>query len=218
MEKVLTLEDIREKLKNYLLSTELPGQNAQFKMAPAIRIKELESLDVEKLSPPRESAVLILIYPHDKLNIVLIQRSGYDGVHSSQISFPGGKRETTDLDLQETAVRETYEEVGINTKNIEIIGKLTSLYIPPSNFMVYPYIGILNEEPNFKPDIREVHRIIELPLYALLTEEIKGEAEITTSYAEFSDVPCYKYDNAVIWGATAMIISELEYILKDILQ
>jgi 8-oxo-dGTP pyrophosphatase MutT (NUDIX family) len=198
----------------HLIPVELPATFAHIKMAPKERIKELQNLDF-KAKNPRIAAVMMLFYPkNDKTHLVLIVRNAYNGVHSSQIAFPGGKYEITDADFEETALRETHEEVGVFPDKIEIIKHFTPMYIPPSNFLVHPFLGIAKEELAFFPDIREVASIIELPLSVFLDDEIIIEATLSTSYAANVSVPAFNIQNHVVWGATAMILSELRDVLK----
>lgn len=155
------------------LSKELPGEEAQFSMAPIAR-KRIAEVSKEKYNP-KQSAVLILLFPEgESIHTVLIQRPEYEGVHSGQVAFPGGKFEESDLELQHTALREAKEEVGIHPPDIQIIGSLTELYITPSNFLVKPFIGILNSKPNFMKDEREVQKLFRLICLALM---IKIELE-----------------------------------------
>ncbi|MGE6355585.1 NUDIX hydrolase [Flavobacterium sp. NPDC079362] len=197
-----------------LIPVELPAVAAHIKMAPKERIEALKNLDL-KIENPRIAAVMMLFYPKDgKAHLVLIVRNAYNGVHSSQIAFPGGKYETTDADYEETALRETHEEVGVPPEKIKVIKHFTPMYIPPSNFLVHPYLGISKEELSFYPDIREVADIIELPLSVFLDDEIIVEATLSTSYANNILVPAFNIKNHIVWGATAMILSELRDVLK----
>ena len=123
---------------------ELPGEEAQFSMAPFSR-ERIREIPKQNYSP-KLSAVLILLFPHNNsINTVLIQRPEYAGIHSGQIAFPGGKFEDDDIELSRTALRETSEEIGIITENIEIIGSLTDIYITPSNFLVRPFVASVHE-------------------------------------------------------------------------
>ncbi|GAA6768533.1 hypothetical protein AAFH68_44890 [Flavobacterium sp. CGRL1] len=158
---------------------------------------------------------MMLFYPkNEKTHLILIVRNAYNGVHSSQIAFPGGKYEITDRDYQETALRETSEEIGVLSEKIEIIKHFTPMYIPPSNFLVHPYLGIAKEELSFYPDAREVASIIELPLSVFLDDEIMIETTLSTSYGNDILVPAFYIQNHIVWGATAMILSELRDVLK----
>jgi len=191
----------------------LPGEDAQFKMAPVTRANMMrQKVDLEEA---RKAAVLILLYPDTSIMTVLIQRQDYDGIHSNQISFPGGQYEETDESLQHTAVRETCEEIGVRQEDIKIIGNLTKLYIPPSNFYVLPVIGYINNRPAFKPDIQEVKKVITVPIDQLSNDDMLQERSIQTSYQKRIDVPCFMLDGHIVWGATAMIISELIALLKS---
>lgn len=191
----------------------LPGLEAQNKMAA--RVRELPSVipDNAKLS-----AVLALLFPKkDILNLLLIKRVDDGKPHSGQISFPGGRKDTTDATLTDTALRETYEEVGISATSIDVIGALTSLYIPVSYSLVHPFLGFLPQEPKYMLSINEVQYTIEVPLHELFAPEKKIVTHITP--AAFPDItlkaPAYKWDEEhLIWGATAMIISELEVLLN----
>lgn len=193
----------------------LPGENAQFKMEPLTRAKEIHRIRPE--IKPKESSVLILFYEkNSELFTVFMKRTSYNGVHSGQISFPGGKFENFDHSLIATAFREANEEVGINEEEIKHIGELSYLYIPPSNFNVLPVLAYTHKRPNFVIDSKEVERLIEVPISLLINPEIIQNKEIKTRFNKRIKVPCYFIDNEIIWGATAMIISELNELLKDI--
>ena len=197
-----------------LIPIELPAELAHMKMAPKERLEALKNINLETKNP-RIAAVMMLLYPKkDKTHLVLIVRNAYNGVHSSQIAFPGGKYENTDLDFRETALRETHEEIGVAPEKIDVIKDFTPMYIPPSNFLVHPFLGISDEELSFYPDIREVAAIIELPLSVFLSDEIIIEATLSTSYANDVLVPAFNIQNHIVWGATAMILSELRDVLK----
>ena len=179
-------------------------------MAPKNRLEELSTFNIP---PPlaRKSAVLILLFPdHGKLKTVLIKRSEYDGVHSGQISFPGGKFENTDSTFEETALRETNEEIGVEPYNIEIIGQLTDFYIPPSNFLVKVFVGYSSKKPEYIPDRKEVQSIVEVDIDEFFDINNIAEKEFySTSRKTAVFAPCYLVNGLEIWGATAMILSEL---------
>jgi 8-oxo-dGTP pyrophosphatase MutT (NUDIX family) len=158
-----------------------------------------------------------LFYPKNgRTHLVLIVRNSYQGVHSAQIAFPGGKYEPRDQIFENTALRETHEEIGIPPSSIEIKKAFTRLYIQPSNFMVYPFLGICKEEIVFIPDNNEVADIIELPLSVFLGDDIIVSVKITTSYAENIMVPAFKIKEHIVWGATAMMLNELKEVLKKV--
>ena len=198
--------DQKSKLKQITLS----GNEAHSFLAPPQRMKLLNSSFKIKTTP-KKAAVLIHLYPdeNDSLHFVLIQRNSYVGVHSGQISFPGGKPETEDANLWDTALRESSEEVGLNGIEIHKLRSLTEVFIPPSNFLVSPFVSYSFEKPHFVREIKEVDLILEIPLGMLLGHEQVLYKNLTTNYVEEFEVPCYVFNEKVVWGATAMILSEL---------
>lgn len=203
-------------LKEHLKSHPLPGEDVQFLMAPITRQKiKQRQLDAYL---PRKSAVLILLYPNENsINTILIQRPIYKGVHSGQIAFPGGKFEENDLYLENTALREANEEIGINTNNIQLLGSLTDVYISPSNFLVKPFIGFVHELSDLKADSYEVSQIIHSDLFSLNNESIKGIKTIEHSNGFKIKTPYYEVEGFTVWGATAMIISELNAVVTKVI-
>ncbi len=190
-----------------------PGQEAQEIMMPTLSDKSRFSLTAKK--DARAGGVMILLYLKEGvIHFPLIQRPDYDGVHAKQMSFPGGKKDIEDKDLIVTALRETTEEVGIDSTKIEIIGSLTELYIIASNFNVLPVIGVLKEVPEFIADGREVDEIIEVRLDELMEEDKQKEKRMTILQGITINAPYFDLNNKVVWGATAMILSELKWILK----
>jgi 8-oxo-dGTP pyrophosphatase MutT (NUDIX family) len=193
----------------------LPGLPSQLKMAPPNRANQLEQ--VEQTLTAKQSAVMILLF-HDKgdLKTVFIKRSEYEGIHSGQISFPGGQQEQSDSSFEATALRETWEEIGVKKEEIEVIGQLTDLYIPPSNFMVKVFVGYCPQKPLFTIDKREVQKVIEVELKKLYHPNSVKKMEIFSSKTGTKImVPCYQVNGICIWGATAMIVSELLEILTN---
>ena len=159
-----------------------------------------------------EAAIMVLIFPIDDVaHTVYIKRNVYNGAHSGQISFPGGKKDKEDSDLQATALRECSEEIGIPTQHIEVLGILSEIKINVSAFKVMPFIGIYHELPTFNPDLTEVQYVSSPSLKEFTPECIK------TFQRDFSNstvnVPYYHVRDEIIWGATAMITSELLEIL-----
>lgn len=196
-----------------LKSLKLGGLDAQFKLAPELRLRY--NADKIKANNPRKAAVLALFYPNEKkeTTFLLTERASYKGTHSAQISFPGGKIDVLDTNLQETALRETFEEVGLLPTSIQIIRELTDVYIPPSNFLATPFIGFVNKKPLFKTNY-EVENIIEVSVADLLNETSLTTVNLTTSYMANVDVPCFKLNDYIVWGATAMMLSEIKELLK----
>jgi 8-oxo-dGTP pyrophosphatase MutT (NUDIX family) len=205
-----------ESLINFLrgaLSTELPGPEAQKKMMPTLSDESRFSLEAKK--DAREGAVLILLYEKEGLlYFPLIQRPDYDGVHAKQMSFPGGKRDLGDDDLIATALRETHEEIGIKSSEIEVIGNLTELFIIASNFNVLPVIGVMRTLPKFIADDREVDNILEMKLVDLLDDDKQKEIPMTILQGITINAPYFDLSGKVVWGATAMILAELKWILQ----
>ncbi len=184
-----------------MLSSDLPGEAAQLMTAPVFRGTPVYS------SEPVSAAVLILMYPvGGETGLVFIKRNTYDGPHSAQVSFPGGAREPGDRSLADTAVRETREELGV-TGEIKVLGSLTELHIPVSNFLVTPFAGFINQRPDFQPDPSEVQYIIETTIGDLLDPGIR-KTEIRQLHGQSMDVPYYDVANEKIWGATAMMLCE----------
>ncbi|MCG8582024.1 MAG: CoA pyrophosphatase [Bacteroidales bacterium] len=192
------------------LTRPLPGKDAQKLMSPSVRFTGNTKYDPQNA---RVSSVLILLYKKDnEWMIPLIQRPKYDGAHSGQVSFPGGKFEEGDRSYLDTALREAEEEVGINRDELSFITEMSSLYIPNSNFIVYPEVCVTEIEPVFIPDLREVAEVIEAPVNKLLMPETVHRFKRNINGVHV-DAPFYKIDDYVIWGATAMMLSEfLEHI------
>lgn len=196
-----------------LTNVPLGGMDSQFKMAPAIR----KNFDLKSIIKPnaKSAATLALFYPNKKNEtcFLLTQRAIYDGTHSAQISFPGGKTEKNDLNLEFTALRETFEETAVEMNDISIYRELTKTYIPPSNFWVTPFMGTIEYRPNFTAN-NEVSAFIEVRLKDILDDSSIIIKNMSTSYMKNVDVPCFKLNDYIVWGATAMILSEIKDLLK----
>jgi 8-oxo-dGTP pyrophosphatase MutT (NUDIX family) len=189
------------------LQQPLPGQEAQFRMAPRPRP------GAEFYDRPREDArrggVLILLYPHGQsIYFPLILRPTYSGVHSGQVGLPGGGYEENDPDLVYTALRETHEEIGVPAEEVQVIGRLSPLYVYPSNYLVQPVVGWLDYRPTFHIDPNEVAMLIEAPLLDFLNPQNRL-CEPWQLRDRMADVPFFRVQNQRIWGATAMMLSEL---------
>jgi 8-oxo-dGTP pyrophosphatase MutT (NUDIX family) len=184
----------------------LPGEPAQYKMAPVQRKSNNDYLDI--FPDHRKSSVLLLLYPgnDNHLSTILIERPGNSGIHSDQIALPGGKLEPFDLSPSHAALRETYEEIGVPEKDIIILGELSSLFIPASNFLVYPFVGLVYYKPDFVMNQMEVKTMIPVRIAELLTMPVNEKA-FQTSYG-LLNAPFYLLRSYTIWGATAMILSE----------
>ena len=205
------MQKFTEKLK-IEISKSLPGTEVQFQMAPRHRFSEFpESPGKDTLN----ASVLILLFPHRKsVYTVLTQRQSYDGVHSGQISFPGGKKEPSDENDVHTALREAEEEIGIDPLKISVFGTLTPLFIPVSNILVTPVIGWVKKKPDFTIQPKEVASLIITDLKKLSNPSLVRikPYEIRSVMTE---VKYFDYEDNMIWGATAMILQELLAVLKN---
>ncbi len=204
------MSDFINKLQQNLQQN-LPGREAQLKMAPTSR-----RLYMAAPEDARQAGVLATLFPKNGAwHIVLIQRNPNDrDRHGGQISFPGGKAEPHDGTMLKTALRETEEEVGILQKEIKILGKLSELYIPVSNFQVHPYVGFLDCQPTYSIQEEEVSQVLEVPLSHFRNEATKRVTDIRVNkHLSLKKVPYYDVESKVLWGATAMMISELMEVL-----
>ncbi|MFW5820268.1 MAG: NUDIX hydrolase [Bacteroidota bacterium] len=205
----VNIKEIARKIEQ-LIMDELPGETSHSKMTPRIR-RSLQSG-----TNSREAAVMILFFQENRdIKLALIKRTEYEGVHSGQISFPGGMKEAEDPDLQSTSIRETVEETGIKEKELRILGELSPIHIPVSNFRVCPYVAYMSSTPIFTPDPVEVDHIINIPLKHLLNYKNRKKEKWNLSGEEIM-VPFYSYKNYKIWGATAMILSEFLDIIEEV--
>ena len=197
------------KILNQFSNESLIGEEAHFEIAP-YRVRH----SYKKDDTARIAAVLILLYPiENNTHFALIQRPDYDGSHSGQISFPGGKWEKEDDTIIQTALREAWEETNIEANNLKVIGELSQIFIPPSNFEVTPVLAVSNYRPSFKADNREVEEILEINLSELLHPENLLEKEISLGKGKSLTTPYFNLQARTVWGATAMILNELKHYL-----
>ena len=201
---VFTIEMIQE-----ALAKPLPGVEAQKRMAPQPVAGRKNRWDIPE--DCRQASVLLLLYPYScdqpEFYLALTRRPEYPGAHSGQISLPGGRREEPES-LLETALRETAEEVGVLPETVAIVGQLSPLYTPPSNFCIHPFIGFSRTRPLFQINPREVAELIEVPLSLFLKPEVhKEEIWRLQNFGE-RQVPFFDVFGHKVWGATAMILSE----------
>ncbi|KAA5823357.1 CoA pyrophosphatase [Algibacter amylolyticus] len=196
----------------------LPAEASHFKMVPPFRQEVLKKQE-KAIKKAKQAGVLALFYPDkfENTKFVLILRNTYKGVHSAQIAFPGGKLENQDATLQDTALRETFEEVGVQTETVQIVKKISQVYIPPSNFYVQPFIGITENTPQFIKQDDEVEAVIEVDLEHFLDERSLILKKVKTSYSVEVEVPAFKLNDYIVWGATAMMLSEIKDLLKQLL-
>lgn len=186
---------------------------AQLAMAPNPR--GIRAIPRE--TPPRQAAVLALLYPeNDALHVLLTRRPASLRDHSGQVSFPGGKRDPHDASFTATALREACEELGLCDLPIQVLGHLTPLYIPPSHFEVHPVVAALDALPQVRPNPIEVDEVFSLALADLLDARLKSHE---TQHFNGVDIhiPYYAVNGHKVWGATAIMLSELEYRLRAVL-
>lgn len=190
------------------LKNELPGSQSHYKMLPPGRILKPAPEDERKV---KLSSVLLLLYPDkDGLKVCLIKRPRYMKHHAGQIALPGGRIEANETAM-ETALRETNEEIGISSEKIKVLGKLSAFYVEVSRFQITPFVGWLEKNPAFKLCATEVEKIILFPIEAFKPPYSTTKLKTLTG---FLDVPCVKYEGEIIWGATAMILSEFYDIIQ----
>ncbi len=157
--------------------------------------------------------MLIAVTDHSRPAIVLTERRSNLKHHPGQISFPGGRREPEE-DLQDTALREASEEIGLSSNYVRILGALTPLYVPPSRYHVYPFVGVVSHAASLAPSDDEVSQII-LADVDQLCDPATRSTEIRTLRGQSVDIPFFDLDGHKIWGATAMMIAELVEALAD---
>lgn len=210
MDLVTLIPELKKRLE-----LELPGAKAH----DLLRATPVGTLlpKFEHKVAPRPGSVLILLYPEsNKIVFPLIKRPDYSGAHSGQISFPGGKAEPGESYL-ETALRETQEEIGVNQHEVQVIGQLSNFFVIPSNFMVTPVIGVVQTAPSLVPDFHEVEKILHGTLEDVLPENAIKTKEILAAGRYQMMAPHFEIEGEVVWGATAMMLNEFRWVLKEVL-
>jgi len=204
--------DFIERLEKRLREPK-PGLRGQLSMAPNPRPGQRVYTEVEDTC--LKAGVMVLLYPRQgSTHLALIQRTKTVLHHRDQIGFPGGQMEPHE-DTVGAALRETNEELGIPPDRIQIIGSLTPLYIPPSNYCIYPAVGAAAEPLIFKPHPEEVAEVIELPLSHLLDSRHRRR-ETRTIRGNLVEVPFFSFHGHKIWGATAMVLAEFLAVLRSL--
>jgi 8-oxo-dGTP pyrophosphatase MutT (NUDIX family) len=194
------------------LKLELPGKWAQAKMMPVIHEQNLQyfshNLELKK------AAVLIILYPEkDSINTIFIERTPDPGPHSGQIAFPGGRKENSDIDLLQTALREADEEIGVKLARNMVIGCLSPIEIPISGYSVLPVVAYVNFKPEVIPCPNEVNNVFFVDLIKLINSK---DYKTVPARGIHIETPCYVFENQIVWGATAMVLSEFENIISKI--
>lgn len=206
----MKLENVIYKLEKRLKEP-LPGHDNFYTKIRGSSLKR----DIPDINTTKKSAVLIAFYPNqDQAYLPFILRPPYDGTHGGQMAFPGGRMEEIDESFERTALREAEEEVGLKALDVKILGELTEIYIPPSNYWVKPIVGVLDYKPTFFPDAREVAEVLEVPVAHLLRPDALTERKISIRGTRLK-THGFEVENQWIWGATALMIGELLEVLKN---
>ncbi|MFV0483871.1 MAG: NUDIX hydrolase [Bacteroidales bacterium] len=192
------------KIKEALISSQLPGESAHEPILPPNRKSNSQITDKDNFI---RSSTILLIYPYKGESYTcFIRRTSAMKHHAGQIGLPGGRREFMKESALQAAIRETEEEIGISCKDIEVLGKLSNIYIPVSNYKMEPFVGLLDYTPTFKINAGEIETLYTLPLQKVIDTPI---SQIDMTYkGEKTKVPGFIHDDFVIWGATAMVINE----------
>lgn len=195
------------------MSGDLPGVDAHAEMVPGKRVSAYEAIK-QNLSFRESAVAVIFCYCDDHYEVILIERTQYKGAHSGQIAFPGGKKETTDQNLIETAIRETQEEIQVKLSHQHFLGTLTPVYIPVSKFMVQPHLFVLEEMPEMFPQEREVAQIIPFQLDNFLNQSTIQYKDILIGDGRtLREVPFFNISGHTVWGATALVLNEIKVLL-----
>lgn len=204
-------------LQSRLNFQKIPGWKAQQIMAPPYRQHLVDDARFNT-QKSKIAAVLIILYEKNgEIYFPVIHRNTYPGVHSNQIGFPGGKVEESDENLEQTAIRESFEEIGAKKHGLRIWGELTELFIPPSNYIVYPFIGSYILDPNFTPCDKEVKEIISLPLKDFILNPPITNYRIDINQKSYEVPGFHLRPNLNVWGATAMMLNEfLEFVRNSL--
>lgn len=213
----MTLEILLEVIPK-IKKLPLPGTSSQFKLSPPFRTALIEKYK-EAMKDAKKAAVVAIIFPkgiQKELHIALILRKAYKGVHSAQIGFPGGKLELGES-LKQAAIREVEEEIGISASQYDIVKQMTEVYIPPSNFYVQSFLGISDQELKFIKQDEEVEEVVEVALSELLDDVNVKDSLVQTSLKRDLNVPSFILEGHIVWGATAMMLSEIKDLLKELL-
>jgi 8-oxo-dGTP pyrophosphatase MutT (NUDIX family) len=202
----------KDKLRK-ALKRELPGKSSHLRLAPKDRVSGIKR-QAQSSNPKKSSVLLVLFNEDEELKILFILRSVYDGAHSGQISFPGGQFDLRDENSVDTALRETFEEVGVRVEPEQILGQLSTMYIPPSNFLVETFVAFIPEISDLVLDAKEVQKAFKIPIRSFIKEDAIQVKTVLSRNKKEIKAPCFYIDGLKIWGATAMILNELLDIIK----
>ncbi|MCX7861864.1 MAG: CoA pyrophosphatase [Bacteroidales bacterium] len=197
-----------------VFNQKLPGWDAHRHLCPPFRDEQLELFR----SPQYEASVgIILTIMHNKLSVLFIERTNDGGPHSGQIAFPGGKIDYADKTPLHAALREVNEEIGLQKHSLHFIRQLSSLYIPVSQFLVYPFVFFCQNLPELAVNKEEINQTIIVPIDAFYRKEVLTFTNFLFKNKSYA-VPCFKVNETIIWGATAMIWNECLTLLKPLFQ
>ena len=195
------------------LSKDLPGKSAHDTMMVTPRLP-FPKINLGKKGIP--ASVLILLFPkNNQWHFFLTKRTNTVNHHKGQISLPGGVVETGES-LEGAALRETHEEIGVDKKNIHLIGSLSSFYIPVSGFEMFPFIGWVKTEPETSIHDKEVDRIFSSSIQEFMLDKTQKTKKDTLKGFPVN-IPYFDMSGETVWGATSMILAEFKLILKEIL-
>jgi 8-oxo-dGTP pyrophosphatase MutT (NUDIX family) len=196
------------------LASDLPGEAAHSDMIP---FRSLTSDLLKSADSYKESGVAVLLFLKDGVwHSVLIERPTYPGAHSGQMALPGGKRDADDPSLIHTAIREMHEEIGFYDPDLIWLGGLTKVFIPVSQFLVYPHVFFTKQTPEFIGDEFEVANVVPFQLGELLDDSRLIHTSIPSSPGvTMKNVPAFELEGKLVWGATCLILNELKWCLRD---
>jgi 8-oxo-dGTP pyrophosphatase MutT (NUDIX family) len=198
------------------LARPLPGEAAQMYMAPSSR--RVPPYYLNRSESHRISSVMIMLYnENSRWKFPLIQRPLNSGVHSGQMALPGGRMEESDADRIATAIRETREEIGVETSQMKVLGVLTELHIQASQNTVLPVVSYIPGKPEYSPDPAEVESIHIVSLAEIADENRRKITDISVTENITIEAPYFDVEGKIIWGATAMILSEFLHIIREII-
>lgn len=208
------MRNLPESLRRRLASP-LPGVDAQMRMSPRPRLGADPNLDISTLRP---AAALLLIYPHeDAWHVPLTVRGSNLRHHTGQVSLPGGRLDDGES-IEDAALREANEEVGIISAEVDVLGRLTPLAVYVSGHLLHPVVGVASRRPDFNLASHEVERLIEVPI-ALLREPERVRWEERTRILPpkgVMNVPYFDVPDARVWGATAMVLAEFMALVEEV--
>ncbi len=211
------LDFLRIRLQKELPHTNIDNEDLPPKLVQFIKAAEKAERAQFAKKPPRICAVMLSFYEHEgELFSPMMLRPDYSRAHPGQVSFPGGKREEQDVDLIATAIREMEEEVGVSIPRENVIGALSSVYIPPSNTLVTPIVGFLEGKPSYTPDEREVAEVLDVKWKDLRNLENAGFKKVILANGTWINMPAYYANGKEIWGGTARMISEMVKMMEEI--